>query len=87
MVLRPAAAVGVALELLLGGEQAAGAVGDDMALEVGLAAEQPEAVLDLPFDRGAGPSATGASRDRLRWPALRRDRPAKIEKGGQSRKG
>ena len=50
LVLRPAAAVGVALELMLGGKLAAGAVGGDVALEVGVAAEQAEAVLDLPVD-------------------------------------
>ena len=44
-VLGPAAAAGVALEQVLGGELAAGAAGDDVALEIGLAAEQPEAVL------------------------------------------
>ena len=39
---------------MLGGELAAGAAGDDVALEIGFAAEQPEAVPDLPFDRHAG---------------------------------
>ena len=54
MSLRPAAAAGVALQQVLGGELAAGAVGDDVALEIGFAAKQPEAVPDLPFDGDAG---------------------------------
>ena len=54
LALRPAASPGGALELMLGGELAAGAVGDHMALEIGLAAEQPKAVLDLPVDGDGG---------------------------------
>ena len=54
LALGPAAPPGGALELMLGGELAAGAVGDHVALEIGLAAEQPEAVLDLPVDGDAG---------------------------------
>ena len=50
-VLGPAAAVGVAREPLLGGEHAVAAVGRHMALEIGLVAEQAEAVLHLPVDR------------------------------------
>ena len=57
-VARPAAAVAVLGKPALGREHAFAAVGGDVALEVGLAAEQPEAVLDLPLDlqrrRGAG---------------------------------
>ena len=36
LALRPAAAAGGAFELMLGGELAAGAVGDHVALEIGL---------------------------------------------------
>jgi hypothetical protein len=53
-ILRPASAAGFAFELVLGGELVAGAVGDDVALEIRLAPEQPEAVLDPPIDRDAG---------------------------------
>ena len=49
-VARPAPTVGLALQAILGGEQAVAPVGGDMALEIGLAAEQAEAVLDLPLD-------------------------------------
>ena len=60
-VLRPAAAAGFALEQMLGGELVAGAIGDDMALEIGLAAEQPEAAPDLPFDGDAGVGLLGSA--------------------------
>ena len=40
---------------------AAGAIGDDMALEIGLAAEQPEAAPDLPFDGDAGVGRLGSA--------------------------
>ena len=71
LALRPAASPGGAFELMLGGELAAGAVGDHVALEIGLAAEQPEAVLDLPVDgdagiRLAGPVAPAGAADRSR---------------------
>jgi hypothetical protein len=49
-VLGPAAAVGVAFEQPFGCELAAGAGCHDVALEIRVAAEQAEAVLDLPFD-------------------------------------
>ena len=49
-VLRPAAAAGRAFKLMLGGKLAAGAGRSDVALEVGAALEQAEAVLDLPVD-------------------------------------
>ena len=39
-VLGPAAAAGFALEQVLGGELAAGAIGDHMALEIGFATKQ-----------------------------------------------
>ena len=53
LVLRPAAAAGLAFEKMLGGELAAGAIGDYVALEVGFAAKQPESIADLPGDRHA----------------------------------
>jgi len=53
-VLRPAAPAAVALKHVLGGELAAGPAGDDMAPEIGIAAEQAEAALHLPLDRHAG---------------------------------
>lgn len=68
-VLGPAAAAGVLGELLLGGEDAAGAVGGDMPLEVGVVAEQAEAVVHLPHDlRGGAGSGRRQGRriDRLR---------------------
>src|SRR5262245_65647752 len=49
-VARPAAAVAVDREPALGTEHAIPAIGGDLALEIGLAAEQAEAVLDLPLD-------------------------------------
>src|SRR5262249_11605763 len=49
-VARPAAAVAFACQAPLGREQAAAARRFDMALEVGLAAEQAETVFDLPLD-------------------------------------
>ena len=62
--------------MTLGGELAAGPVGDDVALEIGIAAEQPEAVLDLPIDlhlvaTGLGGGKVGAGAG---------------QKGGQRRK-
>ena len=50
LVLRPAAAFGVALQQVLGRQLVAGAIGREVAQEVSLAAEQPEPVPDLPFD-------------------------------------
>ena len=86
LVLRPAAAAGGALEEVLGGELAAGAVGDHVALEVGLAAEQAEAVLDLPFDCHVG----GALRRQAGFDRLGAGLDAAIgqkcrENGGQNR--
>ena len=49
-VARPAAAVALDREPLLGAEHAVVAPRRDVTLEIGLAAEQPEAVLDLPLD-------------------------------------
>src|SRR4029077_18285391 len=49
-VLGPAQARGVALQPLLGGEHAAAPARRALAQEIGLAAEQPKAVLDLPDD-------------------------------------
>ena len=62
LVLGPAAATGVALEQVLGGELAAGPAGDDVALEIGLAAEQAEAALDLPLDGDAGVGLSARAR-------------------------
>ena len=72
-VARPAAAVALDREPLLGAEHAVVAPGRDMALEIGLAAEQAEAVLDLPLDA------------RLRAPALARARtcPGRAEAEGR----
>ena len=59
-VARPAAAVGLARQALLGREHAVAARCGDVTLEVGLVAEQAKPVLDLPFDmRGAGASGLG----------------------------
>ena len=89
LVLRPASPPGVALELMLGGELAAGAIGDHVALEIGLAAEQPEAVLDLPVDGdaavggGRGPGCAGCAPARL----IEAGKEQKdCEEGGRSRK-
>ena len=51
-VARPAEAVAGDRKALLGGEHAVVAPGGDVTLEIGLVAEQPEPVLDLPFDPG-----------------------------------
>ena len=62
-VARPAAAVAVARQPLLGGKHAVVAIGGNVALEVGLAAKQAKAVLDLPVDaqrRVAALSQSGA---------------------------
>ena len=83
MSLRPAAAVGVARQAALGGEHAAGAMGDHMALEIGRAAEQAEAVLDLPLDPHV---AFGNERLRLR-DARRRSGPLKAKEGGEEPQG
>ena len=63
---------------MLGGEQVAGPAGDDMALKIGVAAEQPEAVLDLPVDlkfAGAGLGHGGAGKT------------GAGQEGGEGRKG
>jgi hypothetical protein len=52
-VARPAAAVALLGEPLLGAENAVVAPGCDMALEIALAAEQTKPVLDLPLDARA----------------------------------
>ena len=86
LVLRPAAAAGGAFEQMLGGELAAGAVGDHVALEIGLAAEQPEAVLDLPVDgdAGVGSGRLRAGRGVCATAGVEADRHG--EEGGRSRK-
>src|SRR5262249_51984398 len=53
----PAAAIGLERQVLLGREHALAAQGRDVTLEVGLAAKQAKAVLDLPLDAR---SAAGA---------------------------
>jgi hypothetical protein len=81
-VLGPAAPVGGGRQPLLGAEHAAADVGRDMALEVGLAAEQPEAVLDLPDDAelagGRGPEQLRGRRAVPGWNKRR-------EQGGPNR--
>src|SRR6266852_1956172 len=52
-VARPAAAVAVARQPALGREHALAAMRGNVPLEIGLVAEQAEAVLDLPLDAGA----------------------------------
>ena len=62
-VLGPAEAVGVVRQPPLGGEHAVAAACRDLAQEIGLVAEQAEAVLDLPDDveiAGAGELRDGA---------------------------
>ena len=53
-VARPAAAVAVARQPALGRQHALATMRGNVALEIGLVAEQAEAVLDLPLDAGPG---------------------------------
>ena len=69
-VARPAAAVARGRQPLLGRQHAVGA-GFDVAAEVGLAAEQAEAVLHLPFDPGRRRARRGQRPRRM--PRQRRD--------------
>ena len=58
-VARPAAAVALALQAILGRQQAVAAVGGDVALEVGLTAEEAEAALHLPLDARSAAARLG----------------------------
>ena len=72
-VARPAAAVAGARQTLLGGEDAVAAMGGGVAAEIGLVAEQPEAIAHFPLD----PDRTAArSRRRTGGRQLQRRRSA-----------
>ncbi len=78
-VARPAAAVALAREPLLRRQHRVG-VGRDVALEIGLAAEQAEAVLDLPLDGRSGVRLgkgrhSGAGREQRGCQAQRDEKP------------
>src|SRR5262249_14041121 len=72
-VARPAAALGLARELLLGLEDAVAALRREVTAEILLVTKQPEPVLHLPRDGDVGRDLVGQDR-KLR--ARRRDRQA-----------